>query len=258
MSLPIPSSVEVRDLSVQYGPQWALRGVDVNFPAGEITALVGPSGCGKSTLLASINRLTDLVPCAKVTGSIRWGTRELLGKDVELLELRRRIGMVFQRPTPFGLSIRRNFLLPLREHRYPRDEIDDRIESALRDVGLWDEVECRLDQSALDLSGGQQQRLCIARALCIEPEVILFDEPCSALDPIASEIVEESIAALRDRLSVIIVTHNLSQARRLSDTMAIFWVRDGSGCMIESGPTADLFSSPKDPDSIRYLSGERG
>ena len=166
--------------------------------------------------------------------------------------------MVFQKPNPFPQSIRRNFEIPLREHGIPKSEVADRTEIALRDVGLWDEVSHRLDKSALELSGEQQQRLCIARALALDPQVILFDEPCSALDPLASAIVEDHIAALRGKVTVIIVTHNLAQAHRISDSTAIFWIRDGAGTIVEHGPTKTIFGGATDPDAAHYLSGERG
>ncbi|MEC5127903.1 phosphate ABC transporter ATP-binding protein [Verrucomicrobiales bacterium BCK34] len=252
-------SLSISDLTIRYGNFTAVKDVNLEVPAGEITALVGPSGCGKSTFLASLNRLTDLTPGCIAEGKIVLGESGcILGPNVNILKLRRRVGMVFQKPNPFPQSIRRNFEIPLREHGIPKREIADRTESALKDVGLWDEVSNRLDQSALQLSGGQQQRLCIARALALDPQVILFDEPCSALDPLASAVVEDHIAALRGRVTVIIVTHNLAQARRISDSTAIFWIRDGAGTIVEHGPAKTLFTSASDPDAVYYLSGERG
>lgn len=175
-----------------------------------------------------------------------------------MLALRRRIGIVFQRPNPFPQSIRRNFEIPLREHGWSRRDIPDKMESVLRQVGLWNEVGDRLHQNAAVLSGGQQQRLCLARALALDPEVILFDEPCSALDPIASGVVEELIQSLRDQLTVAIVTHHLAQARRVADRLAVFWLRDGAGRLIESGPAERVFDAPVDPDAVSYLRGIRG
>lgn len=251
--------LSVTGLTVRYGELVAVRDVTLALPEGRITALVGPSGCGKSSFLHSLNRLTDLIPGCRVTGDIRLsdGT-DIAHPRTDVLALRRRIGIVFQRPNPFPQSIRRNFEIPLREHGWHRRDIPDKMESVLRQVGLWKEVSDRLHQSAVALSGGQQQRLCLARALALDPDVILFDEPCSALDPIASGVVEELILSLRGRLTVAIVTHHLAQARRLADQAAVFWLRDGAGQLIESGPAAEVFVRPRDPDAASYLSGRRG
>lgn len=253
------ASIGVRGLAVHYGDLAAVRDIDLDIPACEITALVGPSGCGKSSFLHSLNRLTDMIPGCRVTGGIRLadGT-EVTASGTDVLALRRRIGIVFQRPNPFPQSIRRNFEIPLREHGWGRGEVADRMESALREVGLWREVCDRLNRSAVALSGGQQQRLCIARALALEPEAILFDEPCSALDPIASGTVEDLILSLKGRVTVVIVTHNIAQARRIADRAAVFWVRDGAGALVEQGPAGRVFTSPGDPDAALYLSGARG
>ena len=257
------SVLELRDLHVTYrsgrGDVPAVRGVDLTIAGGRITALVGPSGCGKSTFLHSLNRLTDLVPGCAVHGDVRLadGT-DVLDRATDVLTLRRRIGTVFQKPNPFPQSIHRNFDIPLREHGTGKSEVPAVMERCLREVGLWDEVADRLGRSATQLSGGQQQRLCIARALALDPEVILFDEPCSALDPLASAVVEDRIAALRGRVTVVIVTHNLAQARRIADHVAVFWVRNGAGTIIESGPVEEVFASPRDPDAARYLDGSRG
>lgn len=249
----------VADLSVHYRDLTAVRGINLNLPEGEITALVGPSGCGKSSFLHCLNRLTDLIPGCRVTGSIHLcdGT-EITHAKADVLDLRRRVGIVFQRPNPFPQSIRRNFEIPLKEHGWSKGDIPDRIESVLREVGLWNEVSDRLHQSALALSGGQQQRLCLARALALDPEVILFDEPCSALDPIASGVVEDLIHSLKGTLTVVIVTHNLAQARRIADHAAVFWMRDGAGALVEQGPAGRVFAAPTDPDAALYLSGARG
>ncbi len=246
-------------LSVSYRGLVAVRDIHLGIPEGEITALVGPSGCGKSSFLHSLNRLTDLIPGCRVTGSILLsdGT-EVTHPKTDVLALRRRVGIVFQRPNPFPQSIRRNFEIPLREHGWSNREIPDRMESVLREIGLWNEVCDRLHQSAIALSGGQQQRLCIARALALEPELILFDEPCSALDPIASGVVEDLIRSLRGKVTVVIVTHNLAQARRIADAAAVFWVRDGAGALVEHGPAGQVFTAPSDPDAALYLSGARG
>lgn len=253
------SNLCIANLSVHYRDFTAVRDVTLDIPEGEITALVGPSGCGKSSFLHSLNRLTDLIPGCRVTGTIHLcdGT-EITHPGADVLDLRRRVGIVFQRPNPFPQSIRRNFEIPLREHGWGKNEIPGRMEYALKEVGLWDEVCDRLDQSATALSGGQQQRLCIARALALEPEVILFDEPCSALDPLASGVVEDLIHSLKGRYTVVIVTHNLAQARRIADHAAVFWVRDGAGALVENGPAARVFADPVDPDAAMYLSGARG
>ncbi len=253
------SNLCVSDLSVHYRNFAAVQHVTLNIPENEITALVGPSGCGKSSFLHSLNRLTDLIPGCRVTGSVHLcdGT-EITHPKADIIDLRRRVGIVFQRPNPFPQSIRRNFEIPLIEHGWKKRDIPERIESVLREVGLWDEVSDRLHQSAVALSGGQQQRLCIARALALDPEVILFDEPCSALDPLASGVVEDLIHSLKGRVTVVIVTHNLAQARRIADQAAVFWVRNGAGALIEHGPAEQIFSSPSDPDAALYLSGARG
>ncbi len=258
MSLPAPK-LRIANLALHYGSFTAVRDVHLDIPTGEITALVGPSGCGKSSFLSTINRLSDLVPGCRVEGQLDCcDGRNLNDATVDVLALRREIGMVFQKPNPFPHSIRRNFEIPLREHGVARAQIPERIERSLKDVGLWEEVSDRLDQSAIQLSGGQQQRLCIARALALKPEVILFDEPCSALDPLASAVVEDHIAALRGRVTVVIVTHNLAQARRIADHLAVFWVKDGAGTIVERGPAAEVFANPQDPDAAKYLSGARG
>lgn len=254
-----PAALRVTGLSVSYHGTAALRDVSLDLPSGRITTLVGPSGCGKTSFLHSLNRLTDLVPGCRVSGSVRIGDdTEILDPRTDVLALRRRIGIVFQRPNPFPLSIRRNFEIPLKEHGWKKDEIPGRIESALREVGLWKEVCDRLHHPAQGLSGGQQQRLCLARALALEPEVMLFDEPCSALDPIASGLVEDHIQSLRGKFTVAIVTHNLAQARRIADHAAVFWIREGAGTLVENGPAEAVFETPTDQDAAAYLRGSRG
>jgi phosphate transport system ATP-binding protein len=258
-SIENTARIRIRGLSVDYGASTALRDVDLDVAAGRITALIGPSGCGKSSLLASLNRMTDLIPGCRTSGRILLGNREVTSPETDLLALRRRVGMIFQRPNPFPLSIRQNIQLPLREHGLrDRAALTERTRTALEEVGLWEEVWDRLDSSAQALSGGQQQRLCIARALVLRPDVLLLDEPCSALDPIASGVVEDRIAAMRGNLTVLIVTHNLAQARRIADDVAVMWLRDGAGCMIESGPCRKVFENPKDPDAAAYVNGQRG
>jgi phosphate transport system ATP-binding protein len=243
-------------VSISYGTKAALRDVSLDIPGGSIMALVGPSGCGKTSFLSCINRLTDLIENCRVNGRITVG---VLARGADLLALRCKVGMICQRPNPFPLSIRRNLDIPLREHgmRDPAERAE-RIERALRDVGLWAEVKDRLEELAQDLSGGQQQRLCLARALALEPQVILLDEPCSALDPISSGVIEELIGGLRGRCTIVIVTHNLAQARRLADHVGFFWVDGGSGVLVESGPAAQIFEAPQHPLTAAYMKGLKG
>lgn len=252
----VPGQVVAQGVGVRYGRHEVLRDVSLNLPQGSITALMGPSGCGKTSFLNCLNRMTDLLPGCSVTGELRLDGRSILGRDVDLINLRRRVGMIFQRPNPFPFSIRRNLEFPLREAGIRnRHRIEDAIEGSLRTVGLWDHLKDRLDQSAVALSGGQQQRLCIARALLLEPEVLLMDEPCSALDPMSSATVEELIVSLRGRCTLVVVTHNLAQARRIADWCAVFWVKDGVGCIVESGPTEQIFAAPKSETTAAYING---
>ena len=253
-----PPVFTLTGLNVSYGRVPALRDVNLTVQRHRVTAIVGPSGCGKSTLLSVLNRLTDLIPGCDVSGRVQLDGDNILAPTCDLFQLRRRVGMVFQKPNPFALSIRRNLTLPLREHRVPAAEIDGIVERSLRDVGLWDEVKDRLDASALKLSGGQQQRLCLARALALNPEVILCDEPCSALDPLSGAVVEDLISRLRERITVIIVTHNLAQARRIANYVAVFWQQGGAGTVIESGSTADIFEQPRSEITAAYVAGARG
>ncbi len=250
--------IRVNQLEVTYGEQVALRDLTLEIPQRQITALVGPSGCGKSTFLNTLNRLTDLLPDCKVSGSIQLNDVDILSAECDLYEIRRRVGMVFQKAVPFPLSIEKNLTLPLSEHGLPRSEQQKLAQQALKDVGLWDEVKDRLKKPAMNLSGGQQQRLCIARALALNPEVLLLDEPCSALDPIASRVVENLIVSLRKRMTIVIVTHNLAQAKRIANHMAIFWIRNGAGTVIEQGPAAALFLNPREAVAQEYLSGTCG
>lgn len=255
---PVPH-LRIEKLSIAYGTTTVLDEVSLDIYKGCITALIGPSGCGKTSFLSTLNRLTDLVPGARVGGRIQFETTDVLDPGLDVLALRRRIGMIFQKPNPFPLSVRRNLELPLREHGVRRrDVLEQKIETALRDVGLWDEVRDRLDSPALALSGGQQQRLCIARALVLEPSVLLMDEPCSALDPISSAVVEELIGRLRGRYTVVIVTHNLAQARRIANYAAFFWMKERVGKLIEFGRCRPLFETPENPLTAAYVSGMRG
>ncbi|MDA8019086.1 MAG: phosphate ABC transporter ATP-binding protein [Thermoanaerobaculia bacterium] len=246
-------------MSCSYGDHVAFQNVDLDVAKGQITALIGPSGCGKTSLLSCVNRLTDLIPGCRVAGRIDLGDLDVLSASLDTVALRRRVGMIFQKPNPFPLSIRRNLELPLREHGMKsKARRAETITRVLRDVGLWDEVRDRLDELATGLSGGQKQRLCIARALALEPEIILFDEPCSALDPISSGVVEDLIAGLRGKYTVVIVTHNLAQARRIADRVAFFWVRNGVGRLVEQGTAQQIFEQPGDELTRAYVAGMRG
>jgi phosphate transport system ATP-binding protein len=220
-----------------------------------VTALIGPSGCGKTTFLRWINRMNDLVPGARAEGTLSLHGLDLLAKSTDIVDLRRRVGMVFQKPNPFPKSIYDNVAFGPRLHqRIPRSELDDLVERSLRAAALWDEVSDRLKDSALSLSGGQQQRLCIARAIAVGPEVLLMDEPCSALDPKSTARIEELIAQLRERYTIIIVTHNMQQAARVSDITGFFC----EGKLIETGDTADVFTNPRDPQTEEYITGRFG
>jgi phosphate transport system ATP-binding protein len=254
---PPGAVLSVRDLCVAYEGRVVLEDVDLDVLEDRVTALLGPSGCGKTSFLFALNRLSELVAGCEVTGRVRFAGRDL-GDVPDVGWLRRNIGMVFQRPNPFPISIRDNLRLPLREHGCARSEVDDRVRAGLEMVGLWREVESRLGDSALALSGGQQQRLCIARALTLRPRLLLMDEPCSALDPLATETIEGLIDEIREDLGIVIVTHKLAQARRVADDVAVFWNQDGSGCVIESGDAASLFANPQQPDTVAYLAGLRG
>ena len=251
--------LKVRNLAVNYGQKTVLSNVSLDIYKGCITALIGPSGCGKTSFLSSLNRLSDCQPNAKVTGEVHLDGQDLFSDAVDLLALRRRIGMIFQKPNPFPLSIWRNLELPLKEHGVrSRSVRKQKIEQALRDVGLYEEVADRLHSPALLLSGGQQQRLCIARALVLEPEVLLMDEPCSALDPISSGVVEELISRLRGHYTIVIVTHNLAQAKRLANYAGFFWMTERVGQLVEFGRCQHLFESPSHELTAAYVSGARG
>lgn len=251
--------IRVRNLTLHYGAKAALDNVTLDIYKGCITALIGPSGCGKTSFLSAINRLTDLIPGCSLNGRILLNNDDIHNPDCDVQALRRQIGMVFQKPTPFPLSIHRNLALPLNEHGITqKKEVAAISEKALRDVGLWEEVSDRMDASALSLSGGQQQRLCIARALALNPDILLMDEPCSALDPIASGIVEDLICRLRGRYTIVIVTHNLAQAKRIANYAAFFWMRERTGQLVEFGRCQNIFESPRDELTAAYISGSRG
>lgn len=253
-----PPTLEAEDLGLRYGEHLAFEGVTLALPAGAITAIVGPSGCGKTSFLRCLNRLVDLEPRAVVSGAIRVDGADVLDPGLDVVAHRRRVGMIFQRPNPFPLSVRENLALPLREHGAAAGEVEDRTRRALEEVGLWEEVADRLDAPARELSGGQAQRLCIARALALGPAALLFDEPCSQLDPLSAAVVEDLIASLRGRHTVVVVTHNLAQARRIADHAALFWHRNGAGRLIEAAPADRFFEAPEHELTRAYVRGERG
>jgi len=254
---------QTRDLTVSYGERPAVRDVNLDIHAHEITALIGPSGCGKSTLIRTFNRMNDLIPTARVQGSVLYRGTDLYAHDVDPVEVRRRIGMVFQKPNPFPKSIRENIAFGLKVNGIS-DDIDDRVEAALKGAALWDEVKGDLEKSALAMSGGQQQRLCIARAIAVAPDVILMDEPCSALDPIATARIEDLMQQLKTRFTIVIVTHNMQQAARVSDRTAFLTAEvdeDGDarcGVLVEYTQTKTLFTTPADPRTEAYITGRFG
>ena len=249
------SILDIEDFNLFYGEKQALFDINMTLPRGKVTALIGPSGCGKSTLLRSVNRMNDLIDNIRITGSMNLGEGNIYGRGVDVIELRRRMGMVFQKSNPFPMSIFDNvtYALQINGERN-RTVLDEVCEKALRGAALWDEVKDRLKESALGMSGGQQQRLCIARAIAAEPEVLLMDEPCSALDPIATTRVEELILELRGEYTVLIVTHNMQQASRVSDFTAFMYL----GQVIEYGPTARLFTNPHLRETEDYITGRFG
>ena len=252
---------DIRDVSVSYGSKQALEGVNLRIYRNRITALIGPSGCGKTTFLRSLNRMNDPVPGFKINGQISYHGHEIYGERVDRIEVRRRIGMVFQKPNPFPKSIYNNIAWALRNLGL-KDGLDDRVERALRGAALWEEVKDRLKDSALGLSGGQQQRLCIARAIAIEPDVLLLDEPASALDPVATAKIEELMHSLKSSYTIVIVTHNMQQAARVADQTAFFGLELSSaervGSLIECGDTETIFNQPADPRTRDYVTGRFG
>jgi phosphate transport system ATP-binding protein len=255
VAAPLAGAVAVEHFSFWYGPKQALFDISLDLVPREVTALIGPSGCGKSTFLRSINRMHDLLPGTRSSGRILLDGEDVLDRSVDVVQLRQRIGMVFQRSNPFPKSIYDNVAWGPRLNRRPsRSELDDIVEQALRRAALWDEVKDRLRTSALGLSGGQQQRLCIARALANEPEVLLLDEPASALDPIATQRIEELLWELKKELTIVIVTHNLQQAGRVSGRTAFFYL----GELIEHGPTDQLFTAPREERTEAYITGRFG
>ena len=247
--------ITVNDLCLWYGPTQALKNINVTIPEKSITALIGPSGCGKSTFLKTLNRMNDLIPGVKITGEVSYRGTNIFDPSVDVNELRREVGMVFQKPNPFPMSIYDNIAYGPRTHGITsRAKLDDIVERSLRGAAIWDEVKDRLKKNALGLSGGQQQRLCIARALAVEPDVLLMDEPTSALDPISTSKIEELAVELKDKYTIIIVTHNMQQAVRISDQTAFFLL----GELVEYGDTEKLFSQPDDKRCEDYITGRFG
>ena len=252
-------AMETVGMSAYYGRFLAVKDVSLAFRDRQITALIGPSGCGKSTLLRTLNRMNDLVPTARVEGEVRFHGQNVYDDSVDPVELRRRVGMVFQKPNPFPKSIYQNVAWGARINGWKKDDMDGLVEHSLRRAALWDEVKDKLDESGYSLSGGQQQRLCIARAIAVKPEIILMDEPTSALDPVATLRIEELIQDLKLSYTIIIVTHNMQQAARASDhTVFLNMDRDRAGYVVEEGPTGRLFTKPAKRQTEEYITGRFG
>ena len=249
------SVITVKDMCLWYGQVQALKNININIEANKITAFIGPSGCGKSTLLKSLNRMNDLVPGVKITGDLRYRGEDIFDPKLNVNELRRNIGMVFQKPNPFPMSIYDNIAYGPRTHGIKnKAKLDEIVENSLRGAAIWDEVKDRLKKSALGMSGGQQQRLCIARALAVEPKILLMDEPTSALDPISTSKIEELASELKEKYTIVIVTHNMQQAVRISDQTAFFLLGD----LIEYGNTEKMFATPEDKRTEDYITGRFG
>jgi phosphate transport system ATP-binding protein len=245
--------MEVQNVNFYYGETMALKDISIGIKDRQITALIGPSGCGKSTFLRLLNRMNDLIPHTRIEGSVLLDGQDIYAPDVDVVDLRRRVGMVFQRPNPFPQSVYANVAFGPRVLGL-EDDLDQVVERSLRAAALWDEVKDNLNESAVDLAAGQQQRLCIARVLAIEPEVILLDEPCSALDPVATLEIEELMQQLKQDYTLVIVTHNMQQAARASDWTGLFWL----GELVEYNETATIFTAPRDPKTEAYLTGRVG
>jgi len=247
--------IETKDLKLWYGSTQALKGVSMEIPDKSITALIGPSGCGKSTCLKTLNRMNDLIPDVRIEGQVLYKGQDIYAPGVDVNDLRREVGMVFQKPNPFPMSVYDNVAYGPRTHGVRgKAKLDDIVESSLRDAAIWDELKDRLKKSALGLSGGQMQRLCIARALAVSPQVLLMDEPTSALDPISTAKIEELALTLKERYTIIIVTHNMQQAVRISDMTAFFLL----GELVEFGGTEKMFAQPKDKRTEDYITGRFG
>ena len=251
----MPAILSAHDLNLWYGAHQALHNISIDIPEKSITALIGPSGCGKSTFLKTLNRMNDLVSGVKITGEVTYEGENIYDPSVDVNELRKSIGMVFQKPNPFPMSIYDNIAYGPRTHGIrSKAKLDDIVEKSLRGAAIWDEVKDRLKKNALGLSGGQQQRLCIARALAVEPKVLLMDEPTSALDPISTSKIEDLATQLREQYTIVIVTHNMQQAVRISDTTAFFLL----GELVEYGQTEQMFSQPQDKRTEDYITGRFG
>ena len=247
--------ITVKDMCLWYGDHQALKNINIEIPEKSITAFIGPSGCGKSTFLKTLNRMNDLISSVKITGDIRYEGTDIFSKEVDVNHLRKEIGMVFQKPNPFPMSIYDNVAYGPRTHGVTNKmELDEIVENALRDAAIWDEVKDRLKKNALGMSGGQQQRLCIARALAVQPKILLMDEPTSALDPISTSRIEELVLELKEKYTIVMVTHNMQQAVRVSDYTAFFLL----GELVEFGITDDIFSQPKDQRTEDYITGRFG
>jgi phosphate transport system ATP-binding protein len=259
VTTPAAPKIVIRDLNVSYGAFRAVKDVTLDVVANRVTAIIGPSGCGKSTVLRTLNRMTDLVPDARATGEVVLDGENILDPRMDVVDVRRRVGMVFQRPNPFPKSIFDNVAYGPRLYGVRGRRLEEIVERTLHAAALWDEVKDKLRHSALALSGGQQQRVCIARAMAVEPEVILMDEPCSALDPIATLRIEELIGQLRSSYTIVIVTHNMQQASRVSDTTAFFTMgADRAGYLVEMGETSQMFTMPREQLTEDYVSGRFG
>ena len=249
------SIITVNDMCLWYGDHQALKNINIEIPQKNITAFIGPSGCGKSTFLKTLNRMNDLIPNVKISGDIRYAGIDIFAKEIDVNQLRKDIGMVFQKPNPFPMSIYDNVAYGPRSHGITnRVDLDEIVERALCDAAIWDEVKDRLKKNALGLSGGQQQRLCIARALAVQPKVLLMDEPTSALDPISTSRIEELVMELKEKYTIVMVTHNMQQALRVSDYTAFFLL----GELVEFGKTDDIFSEPRDKRTEDYITGRFG
>ena len=249
------SIISVKDMCLWYGDHQALKNVNIEIPEKSITAFIGPSGCGKSTFLKTMNRMNDLIPGVKITGDIRCEGTDIFSKEVDVNNLRKEIGMVFQKPNPFPMSIYDNIAYGPRTHGITNKvELDEIVERALRDAAIWDEVKDRLKKNALGMSGGQQQRLCIARALAVQPKILLMDEPTSALDPISTSRIEDLVTELKYKYTIVMVTHNMQQAVRVSDYTAFFLL----GELVEFGRTDAIFSQPRDKRTEDYITGRFG